>query len=129
MHYTGTNEPETTGQEKEQIMNGRYWALSQFGWGRGETIAEAVKAHDETVGGQYGTLLKVPVVEVPLTVWHGPEAAVGFSYAGSHSVWFGEGDRSIGRFADDEMVAHRAMDPVWVAEFGGDTLNLSETGA
>lgn len=103
-------------KKTQDYSEARFWAISELGYGRGFSVEEAVANHDEQVGWDYGTRLKVlsfKIEEVGLVVWESGDDVDGFA-GGS---WTADGE-VVREFEVDEIRAYRNQPVWWVDEFG-----------
>jgi hypothetical protein len=113
IEYGSPDRPGCRKEPMDIMENCRLWAVSGLGWGRGETVEEAVRNHDEIVGRDWGKMLSVPINEVGLAVWECPDWATGFVTDGSLR-WTAEGHGSYKADPEKEIRAVRRPDPHWL---------------
>lgn len=97
----------------KDITKARIWAISSIGYGRGDTIAEAVENHDEAQARNYGSMLAVPVAEIPLMVWEAPDGVTGF-YADPAIHWTAGNEDRADADPATQIRAARNADRHWI---------------
>lgn len=96
----------------------RIWAISGIGYGKGDTIEQAVENHDSTQARNYGSMLSVPVTDVPLLVWQSPEGTEGFVLESKGPRW--EIDGRYVWAEVEQIIAARKQDAYWVKMMADD---------